>query len=276
MTLTLRITSRLLIFLLSFYTTAAVAGGIPTSCVVSNVKLQVITSGGFAAAYQQLAPQFTALSGIDIETSFGSSSGGAPDSIPERLKRSEHFDVLILSRSSLDRLTTAGYVIPDSRTNLVKSLIGMAVKQGAAKPDISTQKAFIDQLMQAESIGYSASASGTYLSTVLWPKLGIWEKIRHKSQRIESERVASVVARGDVEIGFQQISEILPIEGAEFVGPIPNSLQKSTLFSAAITSQSGNVAEAQCLINYLSSLAVAPTIRRVGLSPISKVESVHD
>ena len=153
MTLTLRINSRLLIFLLSFYTTAAVAGGIPTSCVVNNVKLQVITSGGFAAAYQQLAPQFTALSGIDIETSFGSSSGGAPDSIPERLKRSEHFDVLILSRSSLDRLTTAGYVIPDSRTNLVKSLIGMAVKQGAAKPDISTQKAFIDQLMQAESIG---------------------------------------------------------------------------------------------------------------------------
>ena len=85
-----------------------------------------------------------------------------------------------------------------------------------------------------------------------------------------------MVARGGVEIGFQQISEILPIEGAEFVGPIPNSLQKSTLFSAAITSQSGNIAEAQCLINYLSSLAVAPTIRRVGLSPISKVESVHD
>ena len=82
----------------------------------------------------------------------------------------------------------------------------MAVKEGAAKPDISTHKAFIDELMQAESIGYSASASGTYLSTVLWPKLGIWEKIHHKRRRIESERVASAVARGDVEIGFQQIS----------------------------------------------------------------------
>jgi molybdate transport system substrate-binding protein len=276
MTLTLRITSRLLICLLPFYAVSAVAGAAATSCVASDAKLHVITSGGFAAAYQQLAPQFTALSGIEIDTSFGSSSGGAPDSIPERLKRSEQFDVLILSRRSLDRLTAAGYVIPDSRTNLVESLIGMAVKEGATKPDISTQQAFIDQLMQAESIGYSASASGTYLSTVLWPKMGIWEQIRHKSRRIESERVALVVARGDVEIGFQQISEILPIEGAAFVGPIPDSLQKSTLFSTAITSNSENVAEAKCLIDYLSSLEVAPTIRSVGLSPVAELESVND
>lgn len=276
MTFILRITSRLLICLLPFSTISALASTVSTSCEAPDVKLQVITSGGFAAAYQQLAPQFSALSGIEIETSFGSSSGGAPDSIPERLKRSEQFDVLILSRRSLDRLTAAGYVIPDSRTNLVESLIGMAVKEGATKPDISTQQAFIDQLMQAESIGYSASASGTYLSTVLWPKMGIWEQIRHKSRRIESERVASVVARGDVEIGFQQISEILPIEGAGFVGPIPDSLQKSTLFSAAITSQSKHVPQARCLLDYLSSSEVASTIRSVGLSPVFGLEPVND
>ena len=276
MTLTMRITTRLLIFLLPFFATTAIAGGIPASCVADNTKLHVITSGGFAAAYQQLAPQFTAMSGIEVQTSFGSSSGGAPDSIPERLKRGEQFDVLILSRSSLDRLTAAGYVIPDSRTNLVRSLIGMAVKEGAEKPDISTEQAFIDHLMKVESIGYSASASGTYLATVLWPKMGIWEQIRHKSRRIESERVATVVARGEVEIGFQQVSEILPIEGAEFVGPIPNTLQKTTLFSAAVTSHSENIPAARCLVDYLSSPEVADTIRSVGLSPIAESRPAHD
>lgn len=231
-------------------------------------EVKVVTSGGFAAAYSVLAPAFENETGIKLTTEYGSSSGGAPDSIPVRLERGEDFDVVILSQSSLNNLTDLGYVRPDSRKDLVRSSIGMAVREGAAVPDISTTDRFRQVLFEAESIGYSASASGTYLSTVLFPKLGIWEALEPKSRRILSERVASVVARGEVEIGFQQISEILPIEGAKFVGPIPAEYQKVTTFSTGITTRANNATDAQRLIDYLSSIEVADAIARTGLEPV--------
>jgi molybdate transport system substrate-binding protein len=144
----------------------------------------------------------------------------------------------------------------------------MAVREGADIPDISTTRLFVKTLLKAGSIGYSASASGTYLSTVLFPRLGLWEQLEPKSERILSERVAAVVARGDVEVGFQQISEILPIEGAKYVGPIPSEYQKVTTFSAGITAGSKNVADAQRLVDYFSSADVAATIAETGLEPV--------
>lgn len=234
----------------------------------AKVTLKVITSGGFAAAYNELAPKFEAETGISLETSYGSSSGGASDSIPQRLARGEEFDVVILSRPSLDRLTARGDISALTRTDLVKSTIGMAMKAGVTKPDISTEAGFVAVLMKAKSIGYSASASGTYLSTELWPKMGLWSQIENKSVRILSERVATVVARGDVEIGFQQVSEILPIAGAEFVGEIPQSLQKVTVFSAAVTERAKHKAAAMRFIQYLASPAVAKEISATGLIPV--------
>ena len=239
-----------------------------TSDAGSNKTLNVVTSGGFAAAYNLLAPEFKKQTGIKLNTSYGSSSGGAVDSIPERLKRGEPFDVIILSRPSLDRQIKAGYVIPETRTDLVKSIIGMAVRSGQPKPDISTTEKFLAVLFDAESIGYSASASGTYLSTKLFPRLGIWDQLKNKSQRILSERVASVVARGDVQIGFQQVSEILSIEGVYFVGPIPEAYQKVTVFSLGILHKAENKLGAQRLLNFLSSKKVAKTITNTGLIPV--------
>lgn len=232
----------------------------------------VITSGGFAAAYNILGPQFEEVTGVQLETAYGASSGSAPDSIPARLSRGEPADVIILSRSSLDDLTERGEVRPESRVDLVRSLIGMAVRRGAHRPDISSKAAFIGTLLAAESIGYSASASGTYLSTVLFPELGIWEQIEGKSTRVLSERVASVVARGDVQIGFQQISEILSIEGVDYVGPIPDEVQAVTTFSIGITERARNAEDAQRLIDYLSSEEVAQTIAATGLSPVVSEE----
>jgi molybdate transport system substrate-binding protein len=232
-------------------------------------ELRVITSGGFAAAYDVLAPQFEAQSGIALVTTYGASSGGAPDSIPVRLERGEAFDVVILSRPALDSLTDAGSVRPETRTDLARSLIGMAVRSGTIVPDISTPDRFVQTLRDAESIGYSASASGTYLSTELFPKLGLMHELAPKSARIESERVAAVVARGDVEIGFQQISEILPIEGVQYVGPIPTEYQSITTFSAGITTHSENVAMAQRLIGFLASSNAAATVARTGLEPVT-------
>ena len=231
-------------------------------------EVRVVTSGGFAAAYNELAPRFEEQTGIRLVTEYGSSSGGAPDSIPVRLERGEIFDVIILSQSSLHNLADQGHVRPDSRRDLVRSSIGMAVRAGAAVPDISTPEEFRQVLFEAESIGYSASASGTYLSTVLFPKLGIWEQLEPKSERILSERVAAVVARGDVQIGFQQISEILPIEGAQFVGPIPDEYQKVTTFSIGITTRAANAEDGRRLIDYLSSADVADIVAATGLEPV--------
>ncbi len=234
----------------------------------STDVLRVITSGGFTAAYNELAPRFEELSGIILETEFGASSGGAADSIPERLARGELFDMIILSRASLDNLTEQGFTVPESRTDLVLSQIGMAVREGSPVPDISTANNFRQVLLNAASIGYSASASGTYLSRELWPAMGVWADIEGKSRRIVSERVGAVVARGEVEIGFQQVSELLPIAGIEFVGPLPDEVQRVTTFSAAITRNANNVDQARQLIDYLASAAVAPVIQAQGLEPV--------
>jgi len=231
-------------------------------------ELRVITSGGFAAAFDILAPQFEAETGIKLITSRGASSGGAQDSIPVRLARGEEFDVIILSRPSLDNLANKGMVQVGSRVDLVRSSIGMAVREDAPVPDISTPESFLEALLTAESIGYSASASGTYLSTVLFPELGLSEQLDPKSRRILSERVATVVARGDVQIGFQQISEILPIEGIEYVGPIPGEYQRVTTFSAGLTTPTTRTEEARALVEFLSSRRVASTIAATGLEPI--------
>jgi molybdate transport system substrate-binding protein len=230
--------------------------------------LRVVTSGGFATAYERLTALFEKRTGIKLVTAYGSSSGGALDSIPVRLERGERFDIVIMSQSSLNQLTELGEVRSDSRKDLAHSLIGMTVSEGAAAPDISTPDLFIEALVNAQSIGFSASASGTYLSTDLFPRLGLWEQLQPKSKRIKSERVATVVARGDVQIGFQQISEILPIEGARYVGPIPSEYQKVTTFSTGITTRAENIVDARLLIDYLSSTEVASVIADTGLEPV--------
>lgn len=237
--------------------------------VADDTVIQVMSSGGFTAAYKVLGPQFEADTGYTLETAYGASSGGASDSIPERLKRGEHTDIVILSINGLGNITEDGHVDPSSHVDLARSRIGMAVKEGAEVPEIDSIEAFAKVLMEADSIGYSASASGTYLSTVLFPRMGIWEDIEGKSQRILSERVGAVVARGDVEIGFQQISEILPIEGVTYVGPIPEELQKVTTFSTGIALGTDNPDGAAALIQYLSSEDKIEQIEATGLSPVA-------
>lgn len=232
-------------------------------------KIHVMSSGGFTAAYKVLGPMFEKETGIRLVTAYGASGGGAPDSIPERLKRGEYADVVILSQRGLGNITKAGHVEPSSHVDLARSGIGMAVLAGAAHPDISTSAAFIKAMRDAKSIGYSASASGTYLSKKLFPTLGIWDEIQGKSTRIISERVGAVVARGDVELGFQQISEILPIAGIDYVGPLPDEIQKITVFSTGLTRQ-GNQRLGQKLIDYLSAADKIARIDATGLDAVAK------
>lgn len=228
----------------------------------------VMTSGAFTAAFLEAAPPFERTTGTKVSTAFGASMGGAPDSIPSRLGRGEPADVVILAREALDDLVAKGKVVPGSQVDLVRSAIGMAVRAGAPKPDISSVDALTRTLLAAKSVAYSASASGVYLSTELFPRLGIADAMRLKARRIESERVGTVVARGDAEIGFQQVSELLPIPGIDYVGPLPEAVQRVTIFSAGIATGAKNLDAARALIRYLSSDAVAPAIRKTGLDPV--------
>lgn len=251
---------------LSTLALAWVSGWLIAENVVAG-EIRVITSGGFTAPYNAVISEYERTSGNTVLTAYGASMGGAPDSIPMRLERGEPTDVVIMAAPALEELIRQGKVIPGSRVDLVRSRIGMAVRSGAPKPDISTVEAFTRTLLEADSIAYSASASGTYLSTELFLRLGIADQLEEKSQRIESERVGDVVARGDAEIGFQQISELLPIDGIDYVGPLPDEVQRVTVFSAGIVTGAANPDGARSLIEYLSSPAVEPAIVQAGLEP---------
>jgi molybdate transport system substrate-binding protein len=232
-------------------------------------EIRVMTSGGFTAALLELIPEFERTTRHKVLTAFGASMGGAPDSIPSRLARGEPVDVVILARPALDDLIAQGTIAPGTAVDLVRSLIGMVVRAGAPKPDIGSVEALTRTLLEARSIAYSASASGVYLSTELFPRLGVADQIRAKTRRIESERVAAVVARGDAEIGFQQVSELLPVAGVDYVGPLPDGAQQVTVFSAGLAAGARAGAAARALIRFLASPAAHPIIRKSGLDPVN-------
>src|SRR6202167_5212178 len=180
-------------------------------------EVRVMISGGLSAAYNALVPEFERLTGNKVLTAYGPSMGTTTNAIPVRLERGEPADVLIMVGYALGDLVKQGKVIADSRVDLVKSPIGIAVRSGAPKPDISSADAVRRALLAAKSIAYSDSASGVYVSTEMFQRLGIADAIKDKARKIPAEPVAGVVARGDAEIGFQQISEMLPVPGIDIV-----------------------------------------------------------
>jgi molybdate transport system substrate-binding protein len=232
-------------------------------------EIRVMTSGAFTAALRELTAQFERATKNKVETTYGASMGNTPDSIPSRLQRGEAVDVVILAGQALDDLIALGQVAAGSRVDLVRSSIGMAVRAGAPKPDISSVDALKRTLLDAKSIAYSSSASGVYLSTELFQRLGIADEIRAKSKRIDSGPVGAVVARGEAEIGFQQISELLPVPGIDYVGPLPTGAQRVTVFSAGVGARAKAPDAARALIAFLASPAAARAIKKSGLEPVT-------
>jgi molybdate transport system substrate-binding protein len=259
---------------ITWIVSSARALGVLSVLVVAGVthaaEIKVMNSGGFAAAYLELAPEFERATGNTVTTAWGPSMGVTPDAIPMRLRRGEPVDVLIMVGYALGDLIKQGKVAADSRVDLARSRIGMAVRAGAPKPDISSLEAFRRALIAARSIAYSDSASGVYVSTELFQRLGIADAVLPKSKEIKGERVGNVVARGEAEIGFQQISELLPVQGIDFVGPLPPELQKITVFSAGIAVGAQDPGAANALIEFLASPAAIPAIKKSGLEPITE------
>src|ERR1700722_17907063 len=230
-------------------------------------EIKVVTSGGFTAAYLELVPAYEGSTHNKLATEFGPSMGTTHNAIPVRLERGEAIDVVIMAGPALDDLIKQGKVREGTRVDLVKSYIGMAVKAGAPRPDISTVDALKRTLLAAKSIAYSDSASGVYLSTELFPKLGIADQIKTKSKKIEADPVGGFVATGEFEIGFQQISELRPVKGIDIVGPLPPGAQRVTVFAAGIPTAAMHPEAAKALIQYLASPARIPVIEKSGLEP---------
>jgi molybdate transport system substrate-binding protein len=169
---------------------------------------------------------------------------------------------------ALDDLVKNGKAIADSKIDLVKSPIAVAVKSGAPKPDISTADAVKRALLAANTIAYSDSASGVYVSTEMFDKLGIKEAMEGKARKIPATPVGEIVARGDAEIGFQQMSELKPVEGIDIIGPLPDELQKITIFSAGIATVSKEQDAGKALIKFLASPVARAEIVKSGMDPI--------
>ena len=227
----------------------------------------VVTSGAFTAAFVQLAPEYEHSAHQKVSTEFGPSMGTTHNAIPMRLERGESIDVVIMAAPALDDLIKQGKVRADSRVDLVRSNIAMAVKAGAPHPDISTLDAFKRTLLEAKSIAYSDSASGVYLSTELFQKLGLAEQLKGKSRKIEADPVGEAVARGEVEIGFQQVSELRPVKGIDIVGELPPGAQRVTIFAAGIPSAAKQPEAAKALIQWLASPGAYAVMRKTGLEP---------
>jgi molybdate transport system substrate-binding protein len=238
---------------------------------VSAAELHVMISAGFYGVYAELGPAFERASGHRLITARGPSMGDSPEAIPTRLARGELADVVILDGGAADELVTRGFVRAGSKVDLARSQIGMVVRSGAATPDIGSVEAFRKMLLAAKSIGYSDSASGTYLSTTLFAKLGVAEQVAGKSRKVRGppsgEPVAAVVARGEVEVGFQQVSELIHVPGVIFVGAIPAELQPGHSFAGAITSAARQPDAARALLRFLTSPEVASTLVKAGLTP---------
>lgn len=234
-------------------------------------EVRVMISGGLTAAFKALVPVFEKETGNKVLVAYGPSMGTTPNAIPMRLERGEPADVLIMVGYALDDLAKKGKVVAGTEVELVKSPIGVAVKAGAPKPDISSADAVKRALLAAKTIAYSDSASGVYVSTEMFRKLGIEEEMKGKARQIPATPVGEIVAKGEAELGFQQISELKPVAGIDIVGPLPEPLQKITVFSAGIATGSKEPDAGKALITFLASPATRDEIVRSGLDPIATV-----
>lgn len=231
----------------------------------TTTEFRVMTSGAFTAAHLALIPQMERLTQAKVVTA-STSIGTGDTSIPNRLKRGEVVDIVIVAEHVLRRFVTEGLVLADGLKVVARSNVAFAVRAGAPKPDIGSANALKRMLLQAKSIGYSASESGRYFTGELVQRLGIADEVLPKSRMVGGGvRVGAVIARGEVEIGLQQLSELLPEPGIAHITLLPPELQKVTPVAAGVAASCRNPALARTVIEFLASPQAADAIRSSGL-----------
>lgn len=230
---------------------------------VSSAQVKVIMSGGFSAAYRDLLPQLEKAAGISINTASGPSQGNGPNTIGAQLRRGVPADVVIMSREGLDDLIREGRIVAGTDVDLAQTPLGMSVRTGAPKPDISTVDAFKKALVRASSVTFPMSTTGIYLTSKVFPQLGIAKEMAGKV----TATGVSAVAKGDAEIAVQPVSELLHAVGVDFVGTIPAEIQFVSVFSAAIVTGSKEPEASKRLIAFLRSENAQAAIKNSGMEP---------
>jgi molybdate transport system substrate-binding protein len=245
---------------------------LPAAATAADIKVMI--SAGFFSVYKELGPAFEKSTGHKLITTRGPSVGDSPEAIPTRLSRGEEADVVIMDGIGVDLLDKRDLTRPGSRMPLAESFIGMVVRSGQPKPDISTMDGLKSALLAAKSIAVSDSSSGTYLSTTGFKKLGVEDAVAGKVRKIRGppsgEVVAAVIARGEAEIGFQQVAELIHTPGADFVGTVPPDVQPPTLFAGALPKNTQQPEAGIALLRFLSSAEAAEVITKNGLKPLQR------
>jgi molybdate transport system substrate-binding protein len=232
------------------------------SGVAGAAEIKVLSTQATEEAYKELVPQFEKASGHKVTTVFT----GTLDAL-KRLSNGETYDLLIMARQQIDELSQSGKVVAGSRTDIAKSGVGAAVGKGKPKADISTVDALKKTLLAAKSIGYSTGPSGIYIVTV-FQKMGIADEVKSKlKQTPTGVFVGSIIASGEAEIGFQQVSELSFFPGIDYVGPIPAEVQLITVFSAGIPTGTKQADAAKALVSFVTAPAAAAIFKKHALDP---------
>jgi molybdate transport system substrate-binding protein len=229
------------------------------------VPLKLLTTNAVRGSLEELLPAFERQAKRKVEAYYYSTN-----QMLDLIKGGEAADVVILTGPALDELAKQGSVVQGSRTDLASTGIGVCVRRGAPRPDISTLDAFKRTLLDAKSIAHTTTGqSGVYFSGLI-ERLGIGAQVRAKARTQPGGIVGETVARGDAEIGIQQISEIYAASGADLVGPFPAEIQKFTVFSAGLFAGTRQEEAAKSLIQFLKTPASARVMKAKGLEPVKK------
>jgi molybdate transport system substrate-binding protein len=243
-------------------TTLGTASFLLFAGAVHAAEIRILSTQATEQAYRELVPQFEKASGHKVTTVFT----GTLDA-NKRLAAGETYDLLIMSAPSIEEQIKTGKVVAGSRVDLAKSGVGVGVKAGAPKPDISTTEALKRTLLAAKSIGYSTGPSGIYMIGV-FQRMGIADDIKHKlKQTPTGVFVGGIIANGEAEIGFQQVSELSHFAGVDYVGPLPAEIQQFTIFSSGIIAGTKEADAAKALVSFIRAPAAAAAFKRIGMEP---------
>jgi molybdate transport system substrate-binding protein len=230
-------------------------------------EIKVLTAGAFKPVVLALVPDFEKQSGHKVIV-----DNGTVGELQTRIEGGETFDVAVITPGVVDGLIAKGKIAAGSRLNLAGVSVGVMVKQGAPKPDVSTVDAFKRALLAAKSVAYidpaSGGSSGIYIDKLL-ERLGIADQIRPKAKLKKGGHVADLIVSGDAELGLHQISEIVPVKGVELVGPLPKDIQNTTIYAAGLSASAKDKSAAQALIKALAGPAAAAVLKAKGMEPAS-------